>query len=224
MYFDTATPSSMSLSDLSNLVQTGEGAYLEFKRTVPSVYKIARELAAFANTNGGTLLVGIGDDKTIVGVEGYHEDEYLLNKAAYEICQPNIPISIEIIHYGDRDILLVGVKEAKNKPVFVYADDHNRSVYIREGDKSIAASDERVAVMQKKRSGNGVTFEYGPNEQKLFRYLKEYEKITVREFSDLINVTSNRASRILVDLVSAGVLNLLNQGKVDYFMFSNDCT
>lgn len=212
----------MSLGDLKRLVQTGEGKFLEFKRTIPTAEKIAREIAAFANTSGGTLLVGVDDDKTLVGVESYHEDEYLLNKAAHKLCKPVLDILTELVHLGERDIMVVRVNEAPVKPVYVMVKGR-RTVYVRDRDKSIVASDEIIEVLKNESSGEGVTFEYGPNEQQLFRYLNEYGKITVHKFSHLINTNSYRASRILVNLVSAGVLQLFTQGKTDYFSFSRDC-
>jgi len=225
MYFEnssSATQSQMSYLDVKNLAQTGEGKFLEFKRTIPTAEKIAREIAAFANTNGGTLLVGVDDDKSLVGVEGYHEEEFLLNKAAVELCSPAVKISIEIVHFGERDLLVIRVPEADKKPVFVN-EEKRRTVYIRENDQNKVASKELVAVMKNRHSEKGITFEYGPNEQKLFRYLNEYGEITVEKYSHLIDVTSGRASGILVNLVSAGILNLFTKDNIDYFTFSQKC-
>lgn len=225
MYFEkssAATQSEMSYLDVKNLAQTGEGKFLEFKRTIPSAEKIAREIAAFANTKGGTLLVGVDDDKSLVGVEGYHEEEFLLNKATHEICTPSVEIGIEIVHFGERDLLVIRVPEAEKKPIFV-KNKRGKTVYVRKGDQNKVASKELVAVMQNKHSDEGVTFEYGPNEQKLFRYLNEYGEITVEKFSHLIDVQSGKASGILVNLVSAGVLNLFTKDNIDYFTFSQKC-
>ncbi len=225
MYFEkpnAATQSQMSYLDVKNLAQTGEGKYLEFKRTIPSAEKIAREIAAFANTNGGTLLIGVDDDKALVGVDGYHEEEFLLNKATNEVCSPAVKITIEVVHFGERDLLVIRVPEVEKKPVYVQGKKGN-TVYIRKGDQNKVASSELVAVMQNKHSEKGVTFEYGPNEQKLFRYLNEYGEITVKKFSHLIDVKSGEASGILVNLVSAGVLNLFTKDNVDYFTFSQKC-
>ena len=225
MYFEnhsTAIQSKMSYLDVKNLAQTGEGKFLEFKRTIPSAEKIARELASFANTKGGTLLVGVDDDKTLVGVEGYHEEEFLLNKAAHELCEPSVPITIEVVHFGERDLLVIRVAEAEKKPIFVL-NSKGKTVYVRKRDQNKVASKELVAVMRNRHSNDGVTFEYGPNEQKLFRYLNEYGEISVEKYSHLIDSTAGTASTILVNLVSAGILNLFTKDNIDYFTFSQKC-
>lgn len=212
--------SDMSPYDLENLIQTGEGAFLEFKRTVPTPEKIAREIAAFANTKGGTILIGVDDNQTIVGVREYFEEEFLLLKASSECCVPAVPITIELVHFGAEDVMVVKVPEVEEKPIYNKSK-KKRLVYVRRGASSMLASDELTEVLKKQYSDEGVTFEYGKNEQMLFRYLNEYGEITVMSFANLINQTSFRASRILVDLVSAGILKLFTKDKIDYYTFAH---
>lgn len=212
--------SDMSPADLRNLIQTGEGTYLEFKKTTPSPEKIAREIAAFANTKGGTILVGVDDYKNITGIRAYYEEEYLLQKAAHECCVPPVPIRIELVHSGQIDVMVVKVPEMSEKPVYNKSK-KKRLVFVREKDESVLASDEMAEILKQKYSDEGVTFEYGEKEQMLFRYLNEYGEITVMKFSQLVSINSYRASKILINLVSAGVLKLFRRSETDYYTFSN---
>ncbi|HKK46518.1 MAG TPA: ATP-binding protein [Balneolaceae bacterium] len=218
----TASLSQMDYLDVKNLAQTGEGTYLEFKRTIPSAYKIAREIAAFANTKGGTLLIGVDDDKSLVGVLGYQEEEFLLAKAANELCHPKVDIKIEIVHFGDRDLLVIKVLEAHNKPIYVHGKKED-IVFMREKDQNKVASKELIEIIKKRNSDEGVTFEYGPDEQKLFRYLNEYGEITVQKFADLVDIPRAKASSTLVNLVTADILNLFRKDNIDYFTYSQKC-
>jgi len=225
MYSDnrsSAILSDMDYLDVKNLAQTGEGTYLEFKRTIPSAYKIAREIAAFANTKGGTLLIGVDDDCSLVGVSGYQEEEYLLKKAAAELCRPAIDIIIEIVHFGERDLLVIKVPESEKKPIAVLGND-GTTVYMREREQNKVASKELIEIIKKKDADEGVTFEYGETEQKLFRYLNEYGEITVDRFDGFSGIGRAKASAILVNLVSAGILNLSRKDNVDYFTYSQNC-
>ncbi|MEX1010838.1 MAG: ATP-binding protein [Balneolaceae bacterium] len=214
------TLSAMSPNDLKNLIQTGEGLYLEFKRTTPSPEKIAREIGAFANTRGGTILVGVDDDKTISGIRSWFEEEFLMEKAADEFCVPAVGITMEMVHLPDRDVMVVLVPESKQKPVYNRGK-RIRQVFVRRGEESVLASGEQVEVLRKQTSQEGVSFEYGEKERLLFRYLNEYGEITVEGYSRLINATTHRASGILVNLVGAGVLSLSSRKNVDYFTFSH---
>lgn len=221
MRYTAPLPSSMSVKDLKNLVKTGEGTFLEFKRTVPSEIKIAREMAAFSNTHGGTLLIGVDDDKSLVGVSSYHEQIYLLEQAASRVCRPEIEFEMEIVPYNYRDIVIIRIPEMKEKPVIV-TEGESEYVYIRVDDKSIKASPEMTSILHHRTSGKVASFVYGPYEQRLFRYLNEYEQITVSEYSSLIHTNRKRASDILVNLVNAGILILTNRKDFDYFSLARE--
>ncbi|MFM8913049.1 MAG: helix-turn-helix domain-containing protein, partial [Flammeovirgaceae bacterium] len=67
--FEAVRLDDAQLFELKKLVFEGEGLQLEFKRKASYPEKIVRDLIAFANTEGGTLLVGVDDDKTIPGVK-----------------------------------------------------------------------------------------------------------------------------------------------------------
>lgn len=218
-YSDTVKISELTKNDLKNLIQTGESSFLEFKHSVASPEKIAREIAAFANTKGGTILIGVEDNGEMLGVEGYHEEEFWLNQGAKDECIPEVPIKIEMVNLGERDILIVKVPEAEKKPVYVKGKKF-RQVYVRVEDESVVASDEFIEVLKKNYSEDEITFEYGDKEQQLFRFLNEYGDITVKRFSLLISVTTYRAAKILVNLVSAGILDLFEKDGVTHYTFS----
>jgi len=213
------TISNMSKPDLHNLVQMGETAFVEFKQKVASPEKLAREIAAFANCDGGMILIGVGDRGELIGLETYLEEEFWLQKAAAEECIPPVNITVELFQHGQRDILIVKVPEAEQKPVYVKGH-KRRKVYVRVQDASVEASDEYIEVLKQGSSEEGVTFEYGEKEQILFRYLKEYSEITVKEFSNIAYINTYRASKILINLVSAGVLDLFERDGKAHYTFS----
>lgn len=215
----SAVRSQMDYLDVKNLARTGEGTYLEFKRTIPSAFRIAREIAAFSNTSGGTLLIGVDDDHSLIGVSGYQEEEYLLDKAANELCSPTIDFTLEVVHFGKRDLLVIKVPEAEDKPVFVQKEDDEK-VYMRDDEQNKTASKELIEIIEKENSEEGVTFEYGDEEQRLFRYLNEYGEITVNKFKQLVNIQRDQASETLVNLVAADILKLYRKDNIDYFTYS----
>jgi predicted HTH transcriptional regulator len=220
--YDSVMLSEMDYLDVKNLAQTGEGTFLEFKQTTPNPAKIAREMAAFANTKGGMLLIGVDDDRNLIGVDSYQEEGFLLKKAADEWCNPVLDIHIELVQFGKRDLMVIKIPEASQKPVFV-KEDGGPIAFIRDHDQSLSASIERIQILENEQSNKEVTFQYGPDEQKLFRYLNEYSEINVRKLSHLIGVGEHKAGDILVDLVGAGILTLFTKDNIDYFAFSSKC-
>tara|TARA_R110002096_G_scaffold237751_8_gene428668 strand:+ start:467 stop:1165 length:699 start_codon:yes stop_codon:yes gene_type:complete len=211
--------SKMTRDDLKNLIATGEGTFLEFKHKVSSPEKIAREMCAFANSKGGKILIGVEDNGDMIGIESFLEEEFWLNKAAKEVCTPELIFTMELLHLGQKDIMIVDVPEAEQKPIFVKGK-NKRTAFIRHNDESVTASEDKVEILKNGSSEEGITFEYGEREQLLFRFLKEYSEITVERFSILINVTTYRSSRILVNLASAGILNLFERDGVEYYTFT----
>jgi hypothetical protein len=210
--------SEMSKQDLKNLIATGESSFLEFKHKVASPEKIAREIAAFANANGGTILIGVADNGELVGTESYLEEEFWLNQAT-ELCIPKAEIYMELLNIGNKDIIIVEVPEAETKPVYVKGN-KRRKVFVRQGDESQLATEDFIEVLKKGYSEEGITFEFGENERLLFRYLNEYSDITVDRFSIIINKTTYSAAKILVNLVSVGVLDLFERDGVAHYTLS----
>ena len=58
----------MDAASLKKIIAAGESASVEFKRSLPPEPKVAQSLSAFANTEGGTLLVGVHDDGSVAGL------------------------------------------------------------------------------------------------------------------------------------------------------------
>ena len=211
--------SSMSLRDLKNLIRSGEGLMLEFKRAISSPEKIAREIAAFANTHGGHLIIGVDDDHTITGVESYHEQDFYLEQAAHDLCTPALIYRMEVLPFYNREILLVYIEESEKKPVTV-RNGGGDAIYVRIEDQSVRASDEMAEVMRARASERGITFKYSHHEQKLFRYLNEYPSITVEQYAKLADINRKKAARILVDLTTLGILKLIKKNQTNVFTLS----
>lgn len=211
--------SEMTKQDLKNLIATGEGDFLEFKQKIASPEKIAREIAAFANSNGGKILIGVGDRGELIGTESYMEEEFWLRQAADELCIPPLDIQLELLSIGKKDILIVEIPEAEKKPVYVKGK-KTRKVYVRQADESVVANEDLIEVMKQGSQEEGITFEFGEKERLLFRFLNEYTEITVERFSILINTTTYTASKILINMVSVGVLDLFEKDGVAHYTLS----
>ena len=77
---------------IKELIEQGENQILDFKFEVSDSKKIARSLVAFANTDGGILLIGVKDNGKIAGVRS--EEEYFMLETATQIfCRPEVKFS-----------------------------------------------------------------------------------------------------------------------------------
>ena len=89
---------------IQRLISQGEHQQLDFKFEISDASKIARTLAAFANTDGGTLLIGVKDNGVIRGIES-DEEVYMLELAAHQFCQPEVRFTTKEWEIDDKVIL-----------------------------------------------------------------------------------------------------------------------
>jgi predicted HTH transcriptional regulator len=217
----------MDHKDVTRLIEEGEGFEIEFKRKVSTPEKIARALIAFANTKGGNILFGVDDDGSIVGVESEKSEVEMIRHAGLFHCLPEIEPLIDIVAFDREDVIVAYVKESDSKPHYFVgrsngngtsSDEEDTKVFIRINDKIVMASKEVVRILQDERlDAPPMHLEFGDNEKRLFGYLDMNERITTREFSRLVNISEQRASRILTSLVRAGVIRIHTMEKSDYF-------
>ena len=65
----------MNEKELQQLISKGENQNIEFKQAASSAKDLAREIAAFANTYGGKLIIGVDDSGKLIGVRDFKEAE-----------------------------------------------------------------------------------------------------------------------------------------------------
>ena len=194
----------------------GEGDMLDYKQEISSANKIAKTMVSFANHKGGTLLVGVRDNRSIEGIRT-EDEKYMLDLAASLYCKPEITLDILEHDIGGKVVLECIVPEGDNKPYSAKGEDGKWWVYIRNKDKSLLASKIVVDVLRRQASNKGTLIKYGKNEEMLLKYLAENERITLNEFKKKINISRWRASKILVNLISAGVIRNHTHEKTEFY-------
>jgi len=203
--------------NIKRLIFEGEGVSLDFKKTISSCEKIARTMSSYANNKGGRLLIGVADDGTIKGVKSEDEERYMITKAAHMFCKPALEPLFEEVYVDDKLVLVVTIDASNLKPHYSLAEDGKWWVYVRVKDKSVLASKIVVDVLKRSSDETGVLIEYSANEKNLLEYLEKSNRITVREFCELLKLTRKRAQRILVDLILSGVIRIHTTEKEEYY-------
>ncbi|NLO18703.1 MAG: PCI domain-containing protein [Ignavibacteria bacterium] len=212
----------MNSKEILEIISAGESSTVEFKRKISSDVKIAKEIAAFANTLGGWLIIGVDDNGTVIGVESEKADVDEIKKICGFFIEPTIEPKIEIIQIFRLDIIAIYIEKSAYRPhkVKEIPDDSKSkaTAYIRVGAKSIAASSEYTKVLAGQNiNSKPITISIGDRERRLFNYLELYERATVKDFARLVNISKRRSERILVQLVRAGVLQIHIDSEEDYF-------
>ncbi len=206
--------------NLRKLILEGEGVSLDFKKTITSCEKIAKTMVSFANNRGGKLLIGVADDGSIKGVKSEDEERYMITKAAHFYSRPALDPIFEEVYYDDKVVLVVDIEESDTKPHYALGDDGKWWVYVRTKDKSVLASKIVVDVLKRADNKEGVLIEYSSKEKGLLEYLDAHERITVKEYCALLNLSRRRAQRILVNLVLSGVIRVHTTEKEEFYTAS----
>ncbi len=197
----------------------GEGETLEFKQTLNDKYKIAKTLCAFANTRGGVLLVGVKDNKTVVGVDP-EEEKHVLEAAEF-LCQPPIPLQIEEIYWEqDEDeeltILKISVAESTDKPHYAGNRKNEMIPYLRHQDKTLLAGPRAIQAMKIVLDVTDDTL--SKNEIRLLDYLRKNGRISVKKYMELVNISLRRARRELNEAMDKGLIRPLQHEQADYYV------
>jgi len=213
-----STPyNARSVQQLRTLVMRGEGLTLEFKRKAAYPEKVIREMVALANTAGGVLLVGIGDDGSIPGLK-YPEDESHVIHEALKNVKPPLPIRETFIPLAyQRTVVQYDISQSTTKPHYIEGPDQSREYFVRVEDKSIKASREMREIIKRKQRIRDIRFRYGDYEKFLMKYLETNKHITLKEFISASGLKRFHASNKLILLVLANVLRIIPHEKGDQF-------
>ncbi|WP_268123111.1 helix-turn-helix domain-containing protein [Roseivirga pacifica] len=210
----------MELKDVQRLAKRGEGQLLEFKKKANYPEKIMKELVAFANSNGGTLLLGVDDNGDANGVREIDGETFLVEDAIEKLIRPKLNYSVEIIRVNEKKgIAVFQIEESHKKPHFVKDNPKTRqgTAYIRCADESLKASREMREIIRRRLKAKDIQFTYGDKENTLLKLLDEKGQLSLQEFTKSSQLPTFVASRTLIRLVLANVLEVKPSPKGDLY-------
>lgn len=138
---------------LERLILHGEDLFVERKLKPPEPPKFGAEVASFANTMGGWLLLGVKDDRTVD--EGYEKPEQLdlqshLAAVLRKEVDPLPPFVAEMFEYRGKPVGVMRIFESADPPHIVRG---TGAVYLRdsEGKKPVDDHSTLLAIAQRGR-------------------------------------------------------------------------
>lgn len=207
----------MTVQDIRKLAKQGEGLRIEFKKKAAYPEKIIKEIIAFANTEGGYLLIGVDDNGTVSGQNFIEEEVFILEKTILEKIFPKVAYRITTLQLNSKKgIAVFYIEKSEAKPHYLM-EDNRKKAYVRVADRTIQASKEIWEILRRSRKPKDIVFTYGQKEDILMKALEQQGKITVNEFTKMAKLPKFMASRTLVRLVLANVLKIIPQESEDLF-------
>ncbi len=194
--------SNVEYKYIKSLINKGESQQLDFKFAINDSRKIARSIVAFANTDGGKLLIGVRDNGSIAGVRS-DEELHMVDTAVLLYCNPQVTLIKKLFHVEGRDILEVTVPHKQAERLFAVSEEDGRErVYIRINDNNQIVNSIWLKVWAKKNKPFNQQIDF--TEKELF-FIKQFSNNKKHTFSYLVKIT-NLHKKIIEELLVKFVL------------------
>jgi predicted HTH transcriptional regulator len=199
-----------------DLISLGENQMLDFKFAINDSKKIAKSMSAFANTDGGTLLIGVKDNGKIAGVST-EEEYYMIEAAAQMYSKPEIPFIAKRWEINDKTVLEIIIEKSEKKPHFAMDIDKKWLAYIRVKDQNLLVNNVLLKVWKSEKNQKPIRIKYSRKEELLLSYLAENKTITFSKFYTLAQIPKYIAENILADFIKMDLIEIIITEKNTYY-------
>ncbi len=206
---------------LYKLIEEGEHQQQDFKFCINDSKKIAKSLVAFANSDGGRLLIGVKDNGKVVGIST-DEEYYMVESAAKIYSIPPINFTTKQWNSEGKTVLEISVQPSDKKPHFAKDETGKWLAYIRVKDENVLAHNIQLVVWKKQNSPKGIHFTYSEGEKFLIDYLQKNEGITFSKFIRLAHISRKKAEEVLSNFVTMNVVKLLTSREGTLFVLNTE--
>jgi predicted HTH transcriptional regulator len=140
---------------IEELLQQREGSSIDFKTDDSSPKKIVKDFVAFGNTAGGMILIGVDDERKVVGLDDAQEVEEAIANAIYNSTEPQQAPVISVITHEDKEVVVVKAQYFQGaEPLALKEGEKKRTVFERVGSNSMPVKDrDRLEQMRRERRG-----------------------------------------------------------------------
>jgi len=136
--------------ELLGLIAAGEGSRVEFKSADVSADKLAREMVAFANLEGGTILLGVENDGAVTGLSRGNVEEWVMNIARESLEPPIVP-DFDIVADAAPGLRVAVIRVPRGYTLHALKEGHRRTYLIRVGTTNRIMDREEIARLLSQR-------------------------------------------------------------------------
>lgn len=200
-------------------IAKGEHEQQDFKMRIDSAVKIAKTLSAFANTSGGSLLIGVKDNGKISGIDP-EEEAHMVEAAADMYCKPRIEINY-FTHITDngKKILEAIVHKGNKPPYFAKDENNNWIAYLRKDDENIIAGGFILSVWSTKKTIKPNVYAHTEKEQKIFSALNEFPGMGLNALQKHVRINRTYLFKTLSKLISWDLISFkITNGKIALYL------
>lgn len=192
--------------ELKERIKKGEGLQLDFKFRIDDQRKIARTLVAFANSQGGSLLIGVKDNGKIAGVNP-EEEYHMIEGAASMYTKPEVKFASKAWQEGHHFVLEIEVPKSDLKHKAPDEEGRMRS-YVRIDDHTLLGNKILEKVWNLEKFGVNRPESFDEDTLGLIQVIKEFQPITISKLYRSIQLSKNKVDSIVSVLVFWNVIQM----------------
>lgn len=132
-----------------------ESKTIEFKREYTENLKY--EVIAFANTDGGTIYIGIEDDGTVIGIENIDKTMLSITNMIRDSIHPDVTLFADVstIDIEEKTVIRIDILRGTERPYYIKGKGiRPEGIYVRQGASSVPASHAAIVKMIKETSSD----------------------------------------------------------------------
>ena len=166
----------VGVDELRALILPGEDSSRQFKSNITNAESLAAEMAAFANSDGGTIFIGVADDGSIPGLgsEDVSRINQLISNAASQLVKSPLVVKTSNVICGvGKFVIVLQVPKGMDKPYF----DKNGVIWLKVG-----ADKRRVNSKEELRRLFQISGQFHADELPTKATVEAIDKLRLRDF------------------------------------------
>lgn len=206
---------------LLKLIKQGEHQKLDFKLEIDDARKIARSMAAFANSEGGRLLIGVKDNGNIVGIRS-EEELYMLQAAAEYYTKPKIKYTVKLWKVNNKTVLEAFVPASNRRPHFVKNNKKEWKAYTRIEDQNIVMENIAIKIIKEIQHNKTIKMHYGKDENNILSVLKNKSWLSIDDITYETLLPYHIVQKIIINFTLLKIIDFKITIDGTYFQISKN--
>ena len=186
------------MESVKQLITRGQDVSLEFTSHIENQLTITRTIVAFANTNGGKVIVGINEKNKVIGVEPAEELK-LFKELINNDCAPIVPFESKVIEEGRHLLLEIDVPKSSIKHK-AKGEEGEMQFYHRIKDTTLVGNRVIINLWKLQDDSTSKPIDLDDNLKAIFEFIEEYKPVTVSKIFRFFALNKNDINLYLAQL------------------------
>jgi predicted HTH transcriptional regulator len=186
------------MQSLISRIQQGENQHLDFKKTIQDSRKIARSLVAFANSRGGSLLIGVKDNGSIAGIRS-EEEIHMIEVATLLYCHPKLPYTCITHSISGKTVLEVQVAPMPQTLWKAQDEQGKWQVWLRQQYACILAPGDYITLHKALSQSSPPLLQLDTHMTRMLSFIaQQAQGISSRDLSEHMNLSRNKTLQMCI--------------------------